>query len=263
MNDIERLAEALRQANAGLDVDPVELNDVVAHAHGRLIRRLLFVAILSALATALLLSGSLAASDVIGGNQDKPGKDDGSSASSNGEKNGGNGGHHDQGSGDRSGGHRGGQKDGGGKEEGGDKKEGDRSEKDKGGGTKAPDEELPDLVVLEVTETEVLVEDRSDFATESSFTVLITVPETEFKESFSFEGILPAREPLPIPLEESPECQQGDEIVAFVDADKSVAELDEKDNEGSGKCEASENGETTTTSKEEASANAVAPTAGE
>lgn len=254
MNDVERLAEALRQANAGLDIDPVELTDVVANAHGRLIRRLLFVATLSALATALLLSGSLAASDVIKGNRDKPGKEDGSKTSSNGEGNGhgGNHGHHDRRNGDD--GHHGDKKDGGGSG-GGDKKERDRSQKSKGGGTEAPGEELPDLVVLEVTETEVVIEDRSDFAA-TPFFVLVTVPGTEFKESLPFEEGLAARERVPVPLKESPECLPGGEIVAFVDAGKSVTELDESDNTGSGKCEAPEN-ETTTTSKEEASANAV------
>lgn|GEM_PF-3884931 len=65
MNDVERLAEALRKANAELEVDPDELADAVKHAHRRLVGRLLAVAALSAIGALLLLSGGLAASKAI------------------------------------------------------------------------------------------------------------------------------------------------------------------------------------------------------
>lgn len=252
MNDVERLAQALRQANAALDVDPVELTDVVADARRRMTRRLLFVATLSALVTALLLSSGLAASDVVKEHRESSQKNDNSKTNSHGKGNGGNGqgGNHGGGNGGHRG-HHGGQDNGGGGEGG--KKERDRSEKDKGGGTEAPSEELPDLVVLSVTETEVVIEDRSDFAAEPFF-VLVTVPGTEFEESLFFENGIAGHESIPKLLQVKPECPAGDEIIALVDASEAVTELDEDHNTDSAPCE-SEAG--TTTSKDEAAANAV------
>jgi len=72
VSDVERLAEAMRQADTELDVDPVELSNSVDRARRRIAGRLLLVGTVSALAAMLLLTGGLAASSAVDRARRKP-----------------------------------------------------------------------------------------------------------------------------------------------------------------------------------------------
>lgn len=232
MNDVERLAEELRRANAELAVDPAELAEAVKHAHRRLVRRLLLVATLSAVASALLLSGGLAASSVIKTNRGNS-DDNNSTQSKGGHKK-----HHEAkanvehggGSDSNTNGHHGGGH--GEKEREG--KQPDKSERTSGGGTEAPAEKLPELVIAEVTETEVEVRNESPYDADS-FYVLVTIPGQEFEEELIFDKGLAGRESSRRKLEEF-QCSGEQQIVAVVDAGRSVLEAEDENNTGEATC---------------------------
>jgi CARDB len=230
VNDVERLAEALRQANAELQVDPAELADAMKRGHRRLVWRLLAVAVLSAVGAALLLSGGLAASQAIKNNRENTADDHGSNQPKGGEGKSPEKGK--SGSGGGKGGKQGGHK---GHKQGEKHKSHDRSERVKGGGTEAPEEGLPELVVIDVTESEVVVKNESSVAAES-FYVLVTIPGTEFEEKLVFDKGLAGETMTRRKFEEVAPCGSEEEIVAEVDAGKSVTESEDENNSASTDC---------------------------
>ncbi len=234
MNDVERLAETLRRANAELQVDPAELSDAVEHAHRRLVRRLLLVATLSALASALLLGGGLAASSAIKSKGDNSGGDNGNRSKAGHEKhhddNGNNGG--DSGNTNGNSGGDGGKGGHGEKEK--ERKHPDKSERTSGGGTEAKAEKLPELVIAEVTETGIVVKNESPYAA-GTFHVLVTIPGTEYEEDLTFEG-LAGEDSTSQAFAEAPECPSEHQIVAVADPNDSVVEYEDDNNTGATTC---------------------------
>jgi hypothetical protein len=236
VNEVERLAEALRRANAELQVEPAELAEAAKRGHRRLVGRLLLVATLSAVAAGLLLSGGLAASQAI-----KERRDDTADHHDHRSKEGG--GKHREKEQNGSGGGNGKQQGNGkGHKQGGGHKQHDRSEHVKGGGTEAPEEELPELVVVDVTGSEVVVRNESPIDAES-FYVLVTVTGSEFEERLEFDEGLAGGKTARRKLEEEPLCDSEEQIVAEVDAGKSVTELEDENNTTSTSCEELQSGE--------------------
>ncbi len=231
MNDVERLAEALRQANAELQVDPAELAAAMQRGHRRLVWRLLLVAVLSAVGAALLLSGSLAASDAIKEHRHSSANDNGKPSKASGEKR--LEGNNQNGPGNSTGG----KNNSGSKDEKRDekKKQPDRSDHAIGGGTEAKVEELPELVVTDVTATEVVVKNESSVEAEP-FYVLVTVTGTEFEEKIEFEKGLAGGEPSRRKLKEEPPCSSEAQIVAVVDAGEAVTESEDDNNKTATDC---------------------------
>jgi CARDB len=262
VNDVERLAETLRRANAELQVDPAELSDAVEHAHRRLVRRLVLVATLSALASALLLSGGLAASSAIKNNRQNSAGDNSDHSKASHKKH-----HDDNGNGNGGSGNANGNSGGdGGKGGHGEKekerKHPDKSERTSGGGTEAKAEKLPELVVAEVTETEVVVKNESPYAA-GPFYVLVTIPGTEYEEELIFEKGLAGEDSARQTLAEAPECPSEHQIVAVADPNNSVVEYEDENNTGATTCAesgvneeeslgATQNGSTTTAASEAA-----------
>lgn len=229
MNDAERLAEALRQANAELQVEPAELAAAMKRGHRRLVGRLLAVAVLSAIGAALLLSGGLAASHAIKENRRNTADhhDDQQKAS---------GGKRHKKEDDSDNGKGGKRDDGKGKKQGEKHKQHDRSEHAIGGGTEAPEAELPELVVTDVTESEVVVKNESSVPATESFYVLVTIPGTEFEEELVFDEGLGAGKTSRRDFKEEAPCAAEKEIIAEVDAGKSVTESEDENNKASTDC---------------------------
>jgi hypothetical protein len=162
VSDVERVAEAMRKADAELEVQPPDLTQTADHARRSLIRRLLLVGTLSAIGATLLLTGGLtpAAIKRNEGTQHKTAseKKHHSNEKTN-EHNGGGSGHHH---------HRHHQDDGGKKD-----KHEEKREASVGPGTPIA-VQLPDLIVSEISKTVLVVENISP-ASAGSFVVLVTI----------------------------------------------------------------------------------------
>lgn len=231
MNDVERLAAELRAANEELDVQSADLSEAVRSGRRRLFGRLIVVGLLSAVGATFLLTGGLNAPAAIkfhqqsnndgGGKKtaDHDGKGDGGGGSDDGGGSGGEGG---------TGGHR--QSKGGG--DGGKGGSGKGGKDDGGGkGKKKEEEDLPDLVVTEITPTEVFVENRSDVVT-GAFSVKVVGENAEHKQVtnlVSFPEGVGAGEEAPGLLKTEILCSGN--VFAEVDYLEKVEESDEGDNE--------------------------------
>lgn len=244
MNDVERLAEALRRANAELEVDPNELTDTVQHAHRRLLGRLLVVAVLSAVGTLLLLSGGLVASKAVKDNgtdrsgADKADKSPGKPHQSSGGEHGGKGSN-------PSGSHK---ESGGGSGHHAQSKQQAQASISSGQSTKPTGkpkpETQPNLRVVSLTPAGIEVINEGDKLAKS-FAVVITVDSATGEplgEPFTvpFEALGPHEEEAKT-FAEALSCEESGFIVAEIDPEKKIEESEEDDNKGeSERCEPTE-----------------------
>lgn len=219
MSDVERVAAAMREANAELEVEPPDVTGTADHARRSLIRRLLVVGVLSALgATLLIIGGTAPALTHIRATRDAN-KDQG-------------GGKDGKGGGKEGGGHGG--KGGGGQQGGGGGKGGGHKHHEQLVAAVGPGEpiavELPELIVSRVTKTEVTVENLSPVSAEpfvvsvaleaeGQNTVTVTVPFEEGLEGESFMA-----EPFEL------RCESG-LITAEVNPADEIEEASDENNE--------------------------------
>ncbi len=218
MSDVERVAAAMREADAELQVQPPDVAETVGHARRSLVRRLLIVGVLGALgATLLIVGGSAPAFKQLRTAQAKDTQQKTGESDHGGGKGGGGGGKNN-------GTEDGGQEKGG----GGSPKHPERLRAAVGPG-KPIEISLPDLVVSRVTKTEVTVENRSEVSSdpfvvsviveaEGQNTVTYTVP---FEKGLEAEG--EETEPF------KPPCESGT-VRAEVDPENAIEESSEEDN---------------------------------
>jgi hypothetical protein len=221
VSDIERVAAAMHQANAELEVHPPDVTETVGQARRSLIRRLLVVGVLSAIGATLLIVGGTA--PAITHIRETRNADNNNSS-----------GKHEQG-------------EGGGSQTGGSGGEGGPHHPKGGGGGGHPihhpkleaavgpgepiSEELPDLIVSHLTKTEVTVKNLSQMSAEP-FKVEVTV---------EAEGRDQERLIVPVKFEEGLEgeseavatftlkCESG-VISAEVDPEKEIEESSYENN---------------------------------
>lgn len=232
MNDVERLAEALRHADAELDLASPDLTEALEHAHRRLISRLLLVGVLSALGATLLLTGGIKAGATIRDMRNN-GNDKTESAKKKQVHSG-----HPQRKGGNPRGHGGpgnAGKNNNGKADGKHKPRHHPEHEPSGsGGTEA--EGAPDLVVVALSSTEVRVKNIGE--TEAvPFSVAIWVVESESESELESTKVAVevSFDRLPA-LEEAKgevtglECSAGQEIYAEVDYLDTVEEATDENN---------------------------------
>lgn len=219
MSDIERVATAMHQANAELEVNPPDVTETVGHARRSLIRRLLVIGVLSAIGATLLIVGGTAPAIIHiratrSASNDHEHQQGGSGGGEGGETsgNGGKGGHHPKKSGGEGGHHK------------------HHGEYEAAVGPGEPiSKELPDLVVSHLTKTKVTVANHSQASSEP-FVVNVTV-EAEGQNPLirtvsSKEGLeAGGEETLTFELP----CESGT-IIAEVDPANEIEESSEEDN---------------------------------
>jgi CARDB len=237
VNDVERLAEALRKANAELEVDPNELADAVQHAHRRLLGRLLAVAALSAVGALLLLSGGLAASQAVKESRKSPSDKDQTNTNAGKSKHPSNDGKKD--SGGDSGEDRGNSSN---SDDHGKKKQQSHASIGSGEETKhkkePPVASQTNLKVIDLTATGIEVANEGSAPSEP-FVVVVRVEPSGgeiFEETIRFEA-LAAKKVVPQEFKKELTCEKSGLIVAEIDPDNLIKESEEEDNTESEKCE--------------------------
>jgi hypothetical protein len=225
VNDVERLAAALRIANEELEVKSADLNEAAEHGRRRLIRRLLYVGLLSAVGATLLLTGGLAAPAAIKRIRNQSDSDSGHKTTGENEHQakGDNNGENGNGA-QAQGGH--GQSSGNGGKGGSKKPHPKVKEKEK-----EEEKDLPNLIVSQLTPTEVVVENLSAVNT-GSFSVKVvgeTAERRQIQELISFPEGLGAGEEVGRPLATEIECSGA--VFAEADYLGKIKESDEYDNE--------------------------------
>jgi len=234
VSDVERVAAAMREADAELQVQPPDVSGTADHARRSLIRRLLVVGVLSALgATLLIIGGTAPAITHIRATRDAD-KDQHTGKGGH-NHNGGGGGGGNKGGGGGGNGHQGGG--------GGNHKHHEQLVAGVGPGEPIA-VQLPDLIVSRVTKTEVTVENLSPASAEpfevsvilkaeGQNTVTITVP---FEEGL--EGESTSSETFEL------RCESG-LISAEVDPANEIEEASDENNTSAEsppvKCEPTEN----------------------
>lgn len=227
MNDVERLAAALRIANEELEVEAADLSEAVEHGRRHLFRRLFFVGALSAIAASLLLSGGIAASHGIRVAHQKPKKGKAERPAHSGHRK-----HHGNGKKSEKGkGHNGGKGSG----EGNKEKHTEKIEAAVGPGEVVA-EALPNLIVTHLSNDEVVVHNASEVST-GPFLVVVKAEEpdgTAVEEEVEFPG-LAAEAELGEKFKREIECKGL--LTALADPSNQVSEVSDEDNEETAKCE--------------------------
>jgi hypothetical protein len=215
VSDVERVAAAMRKADADLEVQPPDLTQTADHARRSLIRRLLLVGTLSAVGATLLLTGGLTPA-AIKRSENKQHKTASEKKYDGNEKenkhNASDGGHHHQAH----------------QSDDGKKRKNEKHEASVGPGAPIA-VQLPDLIVSEISKTVLAVENISP-ADAGSFVVLVTI-EAEGQEptelKFPFEAGLAGGQKAVMKIEL--ECESG-LIGAEVDPETQVEETSEGNN---------------------------------
>jgi hypothetical protein len=228
VNDIERLAAALRIANEELEVEAADLSEAMEHGRRHLFRRLFFVGALSAVAASLLLSGGIAASHGIrvANQKDKKSKAEKPTNSGHVKRNG---------NGKKSSEKNKGRGDNKASEEANEEKRPEKIEAAVGPGEVVA-EPLPNLIVTHLTNDEVVVHNASEVST-GPFLVVVKAEEpdgTAVEEEVEFSG-LAAEAELGEKFKREIECKGL--LTANADPSNQVSEVNDEDNEEIAKCE--------------------------
>jgi hypothetical protein len=232
VSDVERVADAMRKADAELEVQPPDLTQTTDHARRSLIRRLLLAGTLSAIGATLLLTGGLTPAAI----KHSEGKHHNTASEKKQERK-----HKHDEEPDKPHHHH----------HRREEKEKERKDVEKRRAAVGPGVpiavQLPDLIVSEISKTVLVVENISP-ANASSFVVLVTI-EAEGQEptelEFPFEAGLTGEQKAVVKLEL--ECESG-RIGAEVDPENEIEEASEENNVWTGtppaECEPPDKGKT-------------------